>query len=398
MNGEKKGKFSDSLDKISSIFSIFSSVISIIKDKKALIGVITPFAGVFFWLFKKWNDTTSMERVFMISLLIVCALAIAGWNFYFNLRKKEAAEAEAKDKELAESTLENQKLKGKITDLEQKNSDIEQELERKGQEICGLHEKSAVLEKVLHSKIPPQVGFYVTNKKNYDDFKTELQLQECTLEVRLPKPDPSQSGHNMHFRWTLVVKNNRSEPAKTVHFIYSGEKGLHPTVFIKEGTRETHVTASLKLNEFTGDDCFIEIKLPNPIKCGTTATIIVEYTPRAYQFRQPFDTIWLAPDALGFASVSEFCIRVFHDHEIIVPGTTNCILRTYQSSGNYSAEDDQLIIPSKQGEETVLQCDRKDEDDSSIQDHAYLLALINDWNMLPPYLHDMRTQCDRQQS
>lgn len=398
MNGEKKGNFSDLLDVISSVFSFFSSLISIIKNKGVLVGFLTLLMGSSFYIFlrNKWENATLMERGLMISLIIVCVLAIIGWSCYFNLRKKR--KTEGLTQKSAESAGENRQLKEKIADLEGKISDIEIERERKDQEIRGLREKEAVLEKVLYSKIPPQVGFYVINKKNYDDFKTELQLQECILEVRLPKPDPSQSRHNMHFRWTLVVKNNGPKPAKTVHFIYSGEKGLHPTVFIKEGNRETHANVSLKLNEFTGDDCFIEIKLPDPIKCGAVTTIIVDYTPRAYQFRQPLDTIWLAPDALGFAGVSEFCIRVFHDHEIIVPGTTDCILRTYQSSGNYSAKDDQLIIPSKLDEETVFQCGTRDEDDSSIQDFAYLLVLINDWDMLPHYLHDMRAPRDKQQS
>lgn len=366
--GERRQKniFSKVLDRADHILSIITSILSIRSDK-GLISFLAAFGVGVYGAANAYKAAVMKERVLTILLTIAAAAAIIGWSKCFALRKKwKAAATEAETNNVA---------------LEKKGS----ELTEKDAALRELSEKAAVLEKAFRSTIPPQVGFYVINKEEYDKYKTELQLIACTLEVRLT---PHNDRHNMKFTWTLDVKNNNDRPATVVHFIFSGEKDLHPKVTIKHKGTETHMYPAVKLNKPTGDDCFIEITLANPIDLGDTATIIVDYTSSVYQFRSSHDTIWLAPDALGFANVSKFCIRIFHDQEIIAPGKTNCILRTYRSSGKYSEENDQLIDSKGQGKETVFEC-VKNERDGSLHEHAYLLVLINDWDSLPLYLQDM---------
>lgn len=371
MDDNGKGKFPKFLSWLELFSSIVNNLLSIITNKKSL---VRAFVTASVWgagIFGIYKTVNVREKVLIALLIAAITAAIAGWSLYLRQRKKQKEpEPEGRAAVLSQREIE---LRGKNAEL---------------------LEKATVLEKAFRSEIPPQVGFYVTNKSKYDDFKTDLHLLECTLEVRLPKSETSPGGRNMHFRWILTVQNDCPEPAKIVHFIFSGEKGLHPNVTVIQGTTVTHVPASLKQKDSTGDDCFIGIKLPTPIKCGHTAQIIVDYTSATYQFRKAYDTIWIAPDALGFTAVSEFRICVFHDREIIVPKKTECILRTYQSSGEYSVEDDQLIRPSKKGDDTVFQCGVKDEGDGSLHKYVYLLVLINEWDQRPLYLQDIQPPPD----
>lgn len=148
-------------------------------------------------------------------------------------------------------------------------------------------------------KLTP-VQRYLIDKDLYDDFKTELKILECFLEVELVKFRKMNDKHGLLFKWNLKVENPTSKPIRMARFIYSGIKGqdLQLKVTVKESgfDKATH-----RKKEVIGDDCFVEIRFKNELMEGGQDEIEIAYTTE-YAFKRKRDCIWLVPDELGFGT------------------------------------------------------------------------------------------------
>lgn len=402
-DGEKR-RLADSPDWPDRILSIISSLLSI---------------AVSLGMLKESSEASTKPEKLILILGFALFLGLTIQNL--NLRKKwkaqaaqvtEAAEHAAalarNREELANELIsKNADLKWKTKALEEK----EESLAKTKRNTLKLFQKANILEEAFLNKIPREIGYYIISKKKYDDFKTELQLQECTLEVRLKKLEESKTGYKMLFRWILVVKNDCPKPTKTVHFIFSGDKDMYKdmhedlkkdvlAVTVRSGSAEITADYSVTLDKSTDDDSFLEITLPAPIEPKTTETITINYAPK-HGLPQSNATIWLAPDALGFAKVSKFCIRVFHDGEIVIPKgpdheETKCFLNTYRLSTKISSHR-HPIWQSTLGTDTVFQYSRGEGDDN-LQKCIYIMELINDPDGPPPNSQDKQSSSDDTQA
>lgn len=270
-----------------------------------------------------------------------------------------------------------------------------QELKREDSEkkdgiIRGLENKMEVLEKVLNREIPVEVGYYMVNKPAYDMFKTNLHIRKCILEVGLKEKKGAEKEYNLEFKWKLLIKNNDAEPVRKMHFIYSGERGIyeHPRVICGElGCRG--VTIKDENNEVEGiktigDDRFIEIRFKNELKEAETENICIEYVLENYTFNCKRDTIWLVPDALGFAEVSEFHIRFIWDG-VIITDKTKARLTKYRLSGRYPKEQSTVLQGEYQQKDSsgkmttvrYFEAEGSESMDGSLHGVGYVLTLTN---------------------
>ena len=278
-------------DVIERITKFFDSTSNLIKNITAFL-LLIYFAGNIF-VEKVLLQFGGLWKLISGILCIVVIIIVMKIN---SSKNKESSEKPKKEE--AETT---EKLKQQ-----------EAESEKKDRIIRDLESKMEVLEKVLNMEIPVEAGYYMVNKPAYDMFKTDLHIRKCILEVRLKEKKGAEKEYNLEFKWKLVIKNNDSEPVRKVHFIYSGERGMyeHPRVTCEElGCRG--VTIKDENNEVEGiktigDDRFIEISFRNELKAAETENICIEYVLENYTFNCKRDTIWLVPDALGFAEISEF--------------------------------------------------------------------------------------------
>lgn len=340
---------------------------------------VASIVGLFGW--NVVGDTTDQEKI----ICIIAGVIIIVWMIlYYRLYRRTKKSLAEKDAALIHKDEEREAV------LKRKDN----ELEAQRKEIQRWSEKVKVLTKALQSEFPPQVGFYAANKETYDDFKNGLHLLKCDLDVRIIKDDKLENKYNFQFYWTLLVENTDSLPAKEVNFIYSGEKNdnTFPEVSVEQDGQRSSVAPQMRPPESsTGEDRFITIDLPKPLEHRSTATVYIHYTPPTYPPNRDRETIWLVPDALGFAGVSEFRIRVFCDGEIIRE-STECILRSYKISETCSVamEDNQSLSHHNlnNNNETGFSCHRS----KNLSGYAYLLILINNRDNLPPYLKDTPTR------
>lgn len=265
----------------------------------------------------------------------------------------------------------------------------DEELAKKDAKIKELNEEFEVWRNILISETPAQAGYYMSNKKVYDNFKTKLEILDCNLDVRLVQDSKDEKNYHLQFNWTLKVLNSTEKPVEKARFIYSGDKNdtSHPKVTYN-GKRAT-VTMKMEEN-VAGDDRFIEIGFPTPLKHNISADICINYTLSKYNFNPNYDFIWLVPDALGFANMSRFRIRFFSDG-VIVKHTTVSVLRSYVLSGKYPQEDDELV-EFKQFDEGKEGFECTKDEAEELRRHGFLLILTNDRKSLPDYLQNIPTQ------
>lgn len=266
----------------------------------------------------------------------------------------------------------------------------EEALSEKDERIKELNEQVEVLRNILITETPAQAGYYMANKSVYDNFKTDLEILKCNLDVSLVKDSEDGEDYHLRFKWKLMVFNPTNKSAEKAKFIYSGDKDdiSSPNVTFKD--MAARVTVKLAENA-VGDDIFIEIDFPGVLKPKSTAEVCIDYTLSKYKFNPDYDFIWLVPDALGFASMSEFCIRFFGDGEVI-KNTTSGVLRSYKLSGKYPKEDDQ-IIPFKRLGEGKEGFEYNNQDGyEKLRGHGFFLILKNRGGDLPHFLQDIPSQ------
>ena len=274
-------------------------------------------------------------------------------------------------------------LSKKDADLAEKNAELERkdlELEEKDVQIKELNEQCEVWKNILRSRTPIQAGYYMSNKHVYDSFKTNLEILICNLDVDLMKDSKNESDYHLRFKWTLTVLNPTDKPVEKAKFIYSGDKNdtSHPRVMFNGEP----LTVSMKKDiNVTGDDRFIEINLPKPMKRNILAEIGIDYTLSEYKFNPNYDYIWLVPDALGFAAMSEFHIRFFSDG-IIVKKATYGVLKSYILSGNYNEDaDEEVRFKEFDGGKAGFECIKSGVEE--LRGHGFRLILMNREGVLP---------------
>lgn len=324
---------------------------------------------------------------FILCVAVILLILLAKYSDSNSPQEEEKQSTEKLKREESELI---ESLKKEVAETAEKLKQQEAESEKKDKIIRDLESKMEVLEKVLNMEIPVEAGYYMVNKPAYDMFRTDLHIRKCILEVRLKEKKGAEKEYNLEFKWKLVIKNNDSEPVRKVHFIYSGERGMyeHPRVTCEElGCRG--VTIKDENNEVEGiktigDDRFIEISFRNELKEAETENICIEYVLENYTFNCKRDTIWLVPDALGFAEISEFCIRFIWDG-VIIKDKTKAKLTKYRLSGRYPKEQSTVQQEEYQQKDSsgkmttvrYFEAEGSESMDGSLHGVGYVLTLIN---------------------
>ena len=283
---------------------------------------------------------------------------------------------------LREQNYKNKRiLADKNREVEIKNQEIEEKnrilLEEK-QKIEELNNRISACKKVIadkdKDKLTP-VDYYLIDKDEYDNFKTDLRISECLLEVELnPKNTDLEKKDLLKFKWTLKVENDTSEPMDKADFIFSGlkDQDISPTVTTEKVTYKDTIRKNIKV---LGEDCFIVILFTDEIQPGHDAIIHINYDLE-YDFNRKNDYVWLVPDALGFACMDKFYIRFYSDGDVIHEGT-RAELKSYKLNMEYTPENMKWIRfkefdNGRKGFEATT--DGRDE----LHGYGFLLELRND--------------------
>lgn len=183
------------------------------------------------------------------------------------------------------------------------------------------------------------VDYYLIDKDAYDEFKTKLKISECLLEVIFVKNVEDPKEYDFKFRWSLKIKNPSAKPQNMARFIYSGagtdEEEPHLMIDGEGVTISGCVEQEDKRG--LGDDRFEEIEFGDSLKKGKEAKLYITYVFKKYKFDRNCISIWLVPDALGFADLDNFCIRFYGDGEIVHSGT-EVTLQSYRLDAEYTPE------------------------------------------------------------
>lgn len=192
------------------------------------------------------------------------------------------------------------------------------------------------------------VECYFIDKDVYDNFKTELEVSECTLEVKYNKNN--ENGKNyLYFDWDLKIENPSSIPIGVARFIFSGKKGENLEITVMEDDKINDDFTIKQEIEVIDDDCLIEINLKKELRGGDKVKLSISYAAE-HNFNRKCERIWLVPDALGFANMKKFCIRFYGDEDY-VHKRTNAKLKYYDLDKEYKEKTDYKVLKYKSFEE-----------------------------------------------
>lgn len=183
------------------------------------------------------------------------------------------------------------------------------------------------------------VDYYLIDKDAYDEFKTKLKISKCLLEVIFVKNEEDSKEYDFKFRWSLKIKNPSFKPQNMARFIYSGARPgeEEPRLMIDSEDITISNHGELEDKRGLGDDRFEEIEFSDSLKRGKEVNLTITYVFRKYKFNRNRISIWLVPDALGFADLDNFCIRFYSDGEIVHSGT-EVTLQSYRLDAEYKPE------------------------------------------------------------
>ena len=364
-------------DIIEKITKLFDSTSSLIKNVTIFLLLMIYLVGNIF-----------VERVLPqfegLWKLICGILFIAIIIIAVKIKRSKNRNLQKEEKESSE------KPKTEEVEIAEKLKQMETESEKKDRIISDWENKKKVFEKVLNGEIPIEVGYYMVNKPAYEKFKTKLHIRKCILDVRLEKKEGSEKEYNLKFKWELVIKNNGPEPIEKAHFIYSGDKGVYklPDVTCKElgckGSEFNDRNNEVGGIKVLGDDRFLEIFFASELKEGQTENICIEYVLKKYTYNCEKDAIWLVPDALGFAEISEFCIRVIWYKNIIQEETEVELMKYWLDGQNQpkqrSVQKRKYPIENSSGEIEMggyFEAEGSESMDGSLHGVGYVLTLTN---------------------
>lgn len=267
----------------------------------------------------------------IISIIIAVFITAVSVFIFQKLKYKHQTDMNNITRDLEEK---REELEAKIRELEEKDKRL---IENNNQ-IDELNNRIKACKKALigKEKLTP-LDYYLIDKDVFDEFKTDLTVSKCCLDVALVKMSENSEKYNLQFEWRLNVINNGSKPVCMARFIYSGEENIDSDLIItaEEVTFEKY--SSRTDIKVLGDDRFIEIDFADELAVGQSAVIHIKYVFEKYEFNRMHDSIWLVPDALGFADMDKYCIRFYCDGEV-VHKNTKVELKSYRLRGEYKLE------------------------------------------------------------
>lgn len=306
--------------------------------------------------------SVNKNYIIMISILTVIATVMISVFVFRKQASKSQTDMNHKDSELKEKNILIEKL--------------DQTIKMLGIQVDELNDRITACKKALidHIKLTP-VDHYLIDKDVYDEFRTDLKISDCVLEVELVKTKEHPEKYSLQFQWKLTVINSGSKPVCMARFIYSGEDNIDSNLTIStEGVQfeKNSIRTDIKV---LGDDRFIEIDFADELISGDNAVIYINYTFEKYEFQRENDCIWLVPDALGFADMNRFCIRFYCDGEI-VHAKTKVELKSYRLKGEYRLERERTIKYQKL-EHDKCGYEAKSGKREQLHGYGYLLELHN---------------------
>lgn len=311
---------------------------------------------------------------------MLVAVAALGTVSVIALRKQNQRLLDARNAELDASRQENAALNVQL--VEQAET-----LRNKDSEIQKFKEEREVWKKILMTQTPAQAGYYMANRQWYEQFKTELVVSRCLVDVELVQNKDDPTVRNLRFHWTLHLSNPSATPISKIKFIYSGDDDvIYPQSVTVNGD-----SARVSFDHFpevTGDDRFMNIYYPLGLKQNDTAKVCIDYTLKKYIYNPEFDVIWFVPDALGFTDVNEISIRFLADGEVIKE-TTSALLRAYRLSGSYPQESDEQIVYQTFNNGRAGFAFTKQAKVDNLKQHGYRMILTNGENGLPGSFGDI---------
>lgn len=330
-----------------------------------IIGILgTPIVAVF----QYFNDN---KKLIVLISVVVVALSIVASIIIIQIQKY---------KYQTNIAIKTRDYEDKCKELEAKNREMEEivrDLADRNSQIDQLKNRVIACKKALigETKLTP-LDYYLIDKDIYDEFKTALRVLECHLDVELIEMDKGSGKYNLSFKWRLVIENPESISAGMARFIYSGEEEADsdPTV-TSEGVMCEKEPSKCEDVKALSNDRFIEIEFIDELAGGGRAEINIDYVLKTYEFNREYDTIWLVPDALGFADMEKFIIRFYCDGKI-VHKKTKVELKSYRLEGEYNLErgrqvNSRKLSDGKSGFEARSR--RRDE----LHNHGYVLELSN---------------------
>lgn len=354
---------------------------AIISWASAICGITgTPIYVIIQYFFQD-DQMALIIGCIVFFVAITAGIFILREQNYKNKRKLEDKdrEIENRDREIEnrdrEIEINNKELEIKSINLA-KATKRNEELEKRV-----LTCKKAITVKDKQELTP--VDYYLIDKDIYDSFKTDLRISECILEVEIMKKSENLEKMDLlKFKWTLKVVNDTSKPIDTADFIFSGLKRdkITPIVTTENVTYKdkkiVYKDDEGKKIKILGDDCFLKIFFADNIRPGGDAIIHINYDLK-YNFNRINDYIWLVPDALGFACMDKFQIRIYSDGDIIREETT-VELKNYKLDEEFTPESlkgslIQQFDNEKKGFEVTVDGSRE-----TLQGYGFQLELKND--------------------
>lgn len=336
----------------------------------AILGILGISVSDFLGFF----PTDNQMLQFLVFAIVLFAVAALGTFSVKVQREQNQRLLDARNAELDASRQENTALNVQLAEQAEA-------LRNKDSEIQKLKEEREVWKKILMTQTPSQAGYYMANRQWYEQFKTELVVSQCQVDVELVQNKGDPAARNLRFHWTLHLSNPSAAPISKIKFIYSGDGDITYPQSVTVNGDPARVSFD-HFAEVTGDDCFMNIYYPLGLKKNGTAKVCIDYTLEKYIYNPAFDVIWFVPDALGFADVNQINICFLADGEVIKE-TTSALLRTYRLSGSYPQESDERIEyrTFENGRAGFAFTKEAEEDD--LKQHGYRLILTNGENSLP---------------
>lgn len=180
------------------------------------------------------------------------------------------------------------------------------------------------------------VDYYLIDKDTYDEFKTGLKISKCLLEVIFIKNDKNPDEYDFKFRWSLNIKNSSFKTQNMAKFIYSGARDGEEEPHLRIKGEGLTIKSHGERNDIKvlGVDRFVEIEFSDGLKNGEETTLYITYVFKEYKFDRKHISIWLVPDALGFADMDKFFIYFYGDGGI-VNNKTEVKLQSYRLDTEY---------------------------------------------------------------
>ena len=234
-------------------------------------------------------------------------------------------------------------LKKQNSELKTNITNIQGELAEKNENLNALTERMRACKDVFKEQKYTFAGHYLIYKDAYDEFKTNLRLSECALDVEILESDDKNPIRRLQFKWRLEAVNSGSEPVRAAKFIFSGDKDneIDPDINVTSGDISFTVEPIIVDMHVPGDDRFIRINFPSGFLLlgEQKATIEISYVFTKYEVVENFDCIWLVPDALGFSGMDSFHI-CFYSNDKSTYTNTRAVLESYSLKGEYNRKEE----------------------------------------------------------